>query len=433
MKTITEMQAQIKEMSAKLDEFARDLSDYNGAGKQDTAIDFKQIKAIGSRNPIEGHVLAKAEADVKKKYITMLVAIAYLAQENQENAWFLIQRIATGVNFKEELIDISVDAVNLTDAQIDEFTLIIANAKLTHAFVLDAMLIYLSCERANEKMLEFLSAMFELVKCVKNEVQELVELAKIIAEQDSKMYSVYCCIERRIDITEFLGYIKLFHEGVLCSTSKNFIVFYPEKKKISFDILKTFPDVITAEKVILQNTIFSNIDKEIKWFKLMKCTNVEINNCEFNDFYKYTNFNIEQSNNIAINNCKFFSMPYCALTFHTCNKININYCTFENCSVDGNGGAINAKKVDIINIENSSFISCSAKNPHGMSYSGSGAVAYLWEVAETKWYRNQFKYCSASREYLIFAENCKKIVTEECISFASTTVMSEFRSGFNVS
>lgn len=430
------MQVQIKEMATKLDEFARELTEYNGTGGQTPTIDFKQIKAVGSRNPIVGHILEKADADVKKKYITMLIAIAYLAQEKQENAWLLIQRITTGANFNEELMDIRVDAVNLTDIQIDAFTVAIANAKLTNAFVLDALLIYLSCETENEKILEFLSALFELVKCSKQELQELSELAKIIANQDSNAYSEYCFREHSIDITDSFGYVKLFHEGILCCNSKNFIVFYPEKKKISPEILSKICEGVNSNKIVLQNIIFSNIDKE---FKFVKCSSIEINNCDFYE-WKYRSFQAEESGKIVITNCKFYSMNGRALYFSECKNINIDKCIFEKCLYKRNGGVIYANTVETLNVENSSFLSCSTTGGswstveiihfEGSLPSSFGSVAYLCNVHESKWCKNQFENCIAYGGYLIYQEKPQKISAVDCTYSNCSQILNEIRSGF---
>ena len=183
MKTITDMQKEIKVMSATLDELARDLSEYNKTENKKEEVDFKNIKSIGKRNPVKNHALENLENGIKKKYITMLMTVAYMIKEKNENAWLLIQGISTGIGLDEELIDLNVDAANLTYEQIDEFTLAIAEDNLTNAFMLDAMLIYLADGKGNEKMIEFMSALFELLKCDKIECECICEIAVSIVEQ----------------------------------------------------------------------------------------------------------------------------------------------------------------------------------------------------------------------------------------------------------
>lgn len=201
MKTITDMQKEIKVMSATLDELARDLSEYNKTENKKEEVDFKNIKSIGKRNPVKNHALENLENGIKKKYITMLMTVAYMIKEKNENAWLLIQGISTGIGLDEELIDLNVDAANLTYEQIDEFTLSIAEDNLTNAFMLDAMLIYLADGKGNEKMIEFMSALFELLKCDRIECECICEIAVSIVEQNFEKYrGSKAIIENRVNL-----------------------------------------------------------------------------------------------------------------------------------------------------------------------------------------------------------------------------------------
>lgn len=445
MKTITEMQAQIKEMSSKLDEFAKELSDYNKTENQREAIDFKQIKAIGVRNPIIGHILGKVDEVTKKKYITMLIAIAYMASDNQENAWLLIQRIAAGANFTEELIDLSVDAVNITDAQIDEFTLNIANEKLTNAFVVDAMLIYLSCESSNEKMLEFLAALFELVKCGKKEVHELSELAKIIIEQDSSKYIQFCFKELEFDITELFGYIKQFHQGILVCNSKFFILEYPHKTKISKDAIGKLPTVITADKIELSNIIFQDLSKDDNWFKFESCNDIILKSCEFNSSVKC--ITIHESKNAVINECVFKSMSNRAIHLTSCEELKISKCSFESCSYRTDdkysygyqspayGGALYLEYIKNVLVTDCKFEYCSSN--HGEGGDADGAVAHLNNIDLINLSNITFKSCKSSywrstwrdTGTLFHIEKCLRILSENC-SYVDCSIPYQIESGF---
>lgn len=217
MKTITDMQKEIKVMSATLDELARDLSEYNKTENKKEEVDFKNIKSIGKRNPVKNHALENLENGIKKKYITMLMTVAYMIKEKNENAWLLIQGISTGIGLDEELIDLNVDAANLTYEQIDEFTLAIAEDNLTNAFMLDAMLIYLADGKGNEKMIEFMSALFELLKCDKIECECICEIAVSIVEQNFEKYrGSKAIIENRVNLLcVAYPYVVKFSKGLV--------------------------------------------------------------------------------------------------------------------------------------------------------------------------------------------------------------------------
>jgi hypothetical protein len=438
------MQTQIREMSSKLNEFARELSDYNQS-EQEVTINFKQIKAIGIRNPINGHVLEREDASVKKKYITMLLTFVYMAKEKQENAWLLIQRIAAGASFMDELIDLSVDAVNITDAQIDEFTLNISNAKLTNAFILDAMLIYLSFENANDKMLEFLSTLFELVKCGKKEVQELAELSKIIAEQDSSKYLEFCFKDLEIEIADSFGYIKVFHDGIFACNSKLFVLEYQQKKKMPKETLNILPKVIRASKVKMKNIIFNDFSKDDNWFEFEKCEEIHISYCEFNSLVNC--ISAKTCGSILINENIFKSMSNRALFLNNCKSVSINRCKFDTCSYRTDaeyrngyqskayGGAIYLAYINIVKVSDSEFEYCSSKQGEGGTADGS--VAYLFDVEISSWDNNKFKSCKSSfwSSYwrdsgkLFYIENCHSITAQNC-TYINCDIPYQVKNGF---
>lgn len=188
MKTISEMQSELKDISTRINALTKELSAYNSINSEKSNINFKGLKAIGNRHQIKGHQLARSNEEIKKHYITILISLVYLVTDNQENGWLFIQRISCGIGLKEELSQIAVDGLNLTEEQIEKFTEEILSSKLTNSLVLDCMLVYLSCKQKNKRMLEYMSGLFELVKCGKSELNEILQMAKVIATQDKKAY-----------------------------------------------------------------------------------------------------------------------------------------------------------------------------------------------------------------------------------------------------
>lgn len=204
MKTISEMQVELRDISSRINELTKELSDYNQFNSEEIVIDFSRLQTIAIRQPIKGHLLARSSDDIKKRYITILTSLVYLATEHQEKGWILIQRIACGVGIKEKLSKIAIDGLNLTEQQLDKFTGDIVSSKLSNSFVLDCMLIYLSCEQKNKKMLKYMSGLFELVKCGNVEITELLQIAKIIATQNTKGYLK---LSSKIFVTNKMAYL----------------------------------------------------------------------------------------------------------------------------------------------------------------------------------------------------------------------------------
>ncbi len=420
MKTITEMKQQIKEMSAKLDQFARDLLEYNKNGDDSKGVDYKQIKAIGSRNPIEGHILKDADVTVKKQYITLLIAAIYTSSGKTDDAWLLTQRIATGAKFDGELSDISVDAANIIVEQIDEFTRSIIDNDLSQAFALDVMLIYISCGRNDEKMLEFMAALFELVKCNKQEIQDLSKLAQIISEQNSSKYQSLCFKETDVRLGDFLGYTNLFHSGIFSANNNCFFVYFREKTTLSTNLLGLLPETIISKKVVFRNTIFRNIKKETQWFKIKFNQSVTIDNCDFISCDK--SLTVEEATTVSIKGCSFREMTNRALYLSKLKSLNILGTVFESCrhrsddkggygyQGEAYGGAMYLDNIPNAHITECIYIKC--KTEQSEKGKASSAVAYMHEVY-SKWKSCTFIGCNAfSWRYSTVWDNVDNIFGE---------------------
>lgn len=188
MKTITEMQAELRDISLRINDLTKELSEYNQFNSNEIVIDFKRLYSLGSRNPIKGHMLARSSEGIKKQYITLLISLLYLSDANQEKGWLLIQRIVCGIGMIEKLDNLATDGLKLTGQLVDKFTTDIISTKLTNSLVVDSMLVYLCCEQKNKRMLKYMSGIFELVNCGKTEILEILEITKIIATQDKRAY-----------------------------------------------------------------------------------------------------------------------------------------------------------------------------------------------------------------------------------------------------
>lgn len=103
MKTITEMQLQIRNMSIQLDALAMELEQFGKTDKKKSEINFDSIYEIAVRNPITEHYLQEQDISVKKSYLTMLIVLVCMVKQNQENAWILVQRIAIGGGYEESI------------------------------------------------------------------------------------------------------------------------------------------------------------------------------------------------------------------------------------------------------------------------------------------------------------------------------------------
>ncbi|MDU2064658.1 MAG: hypothetical protein E6713_07415 [Sporomusaceae bacterium] len=385
MKTISEMQLLIKEAYAKLDELSKNLSEYNVSSDTHITIDFEKLKVIGKRNPIEGHALKRADPLTKKSYITLLIALVYLAAKNQEKGWLLIQRIACGAKEEHDFSALSADALILTEKQLDNFTESIVSENLRTAFVLDCMLVYLSCEHENSNMIEFISALMELVKCTEAEAKECTRIAKSIATQNEIAFFEQCFKNMSVNLIESICYIMPTKATVVRSieeammiTSGHVIIFNAVIKnlktpinldKFSAETIEflycKFENIVGIQsktrKVIFKNAIFSNNSVNLI------DDNDDNYEQEFNESF-ITSGDIKKSF-IDIRNCEFLKCE-----FENCTTISKQFIFIQNGSMNNcffRGGTIVDSSpenhlIELINgnIEKCKFEQCSIKTDH---------------------------------------------------------------------
>ncbi len=335
MKTISDMQIMIKDAYSKLNELSSSLSEYVSLEDKGIVIDFEMLKTIGKRNPIDGHMLSKVDNLTKKQYITLLISLLYLSNVNQEKGWLFIQRIAIGAGIKNDLVDISADALTLTDKQLDSFSESIIFENLSSVFVLDCMLVYLVCENKNSQMLAFISQLIELVKINESEVREISKIAGYIATQNKEAYFNCCLNQMHIKLSESLCYmipikgtiVNNLDDAAMCD-DEHVIIFNATISKLNYNInldeipAKTieffycnFENTLgiksKTKNVIFKNTTFINISSPIdidiadtnEKNSIIKISNCELSFCNFINCSASENFIIIDKGSIS--NCKF--------------------------------------------------------------------------------------------------------------------------------
>lgn len=397
MRTITEMQKEIKNISSALEELSKDIMDFEKKDEKPAEDVFKKIKVDARRNPILEHPLSTKDDVIKTHYMTLLVSAIYSTNKKPLDAWLLAQRIACGISLSQELSDISLDASSLTEKQIDEFTYSIIENNLEEIFSFDLLLLFAVCDSSDSKMLEYIATLISLVNCSKQKLDKLSVLAKIVVSQNSNEYLDFCLSENGIDLTQFFGYIKLFHKGILACNQDLFYCWYNKKEIFPNDLFKKLPDKIKSKNVCIENTIFRNITKEEAFFIFDEVHDLQINNCSFIEIAK--SISINETEIVHIKNSEFKKMTDRAFRIRKAKKIfveNDNFieCEFSTSSdyVKAYGGVFFLESIKQIEFEKCNFESCFAR--HGESvYDVNGAAVYFDGCENANFLSCKFKNC----------------------------------------
>ena len=184
MKTITQLQAELRAAAEHIENLSRELAQLQPSSRK-KGLDFAHIQTIGKRYPIQDHCLVRMDADFQRQYLTLLTAPLLLESREPENGWLFLQRILCGAGCTLHLADLQADAAALTEQQLDAFSAAVLERGLADALMLDGMLLCLS-SKGGEAVQDWLAALAELLGRTLPQIRELSELAALIVQEDQE-------------------------------------------------------------------------------------------------------------------------------------------------------------------------------------------------------------------------------------------------------
>ena len=184
MKTVTELQAQLRETAARLELLSGDIAALQKSQKKQ-GLDFQHIETVGKRYPLTTHCMKDQPKELQKGYFTLLGALLLLDCKYPENGWLFVQRLLTTAGCSVSLMDLQVSAATLTIEQLDQTTKEVIAKELQNAMLLDLMLLYLACAGKAAGQ-EYIAVMAELLGAQPQQVQELAQLAGLVAKKDAE-------------------------------------------------------------------------------------------------------------------------------------------------------------------------------------------------------------------------------------------------------
>ena len=186
MKTIRELQKEMRDTAAWLEEASRDLSDLQTSretsGEQ---VNFQRLQALGERYPILNHCLKDKTSAFQQQYLTLLAGLLLAEPAHAQDGWLLLQRIIAGGGVRLSLEELQVDAATLTPEQMDGFTTAVFQDELGDALLLDGLLLCLTIG-GGQVAWDYLSGLAELIRCPAERLQKLAALASGVGAGSEK-------------------------------------------------------------------------------------------------------------------------------------------------------------------------------------------------------------------------------------------------------
>ena len=396
MRTITEMQQEIKNISSSLEELSKDIMKFEKKDGEKPSEDvFERIKIIGKRNPIVLHPLICKDEIIKQHYLVLLASSIIISKGNGEDAWLLLQRIACAANIQAELSEVSIDASCLNYKQIDEFTYSIISNNISEIFSFDLLLIHLLSNDDNAECLQYISELLQLVNVDKKTIKDLSILAKIVAEQNSTDYITFSKKSNSLDLPELYCYLKTIHSGIMANNKSLLWVnenvplenlmqlAIEEEEKVLFGTQKT--KKINSEKILLENLTI-DLQEEIKF----SGAEIKFENCKINLKDK-SKIKFESCGKVILKDCIIDSEGY-PIVFTECESINLENSTFKGnderkCFYATNGS--------MLKISGCSFIDFSSNEKKEYQYGAYFCCFQIEDISSVQFNNSIFRNCQA--------------------------------------
>lgn len=205
MKTITQLQAELRAAAEHIETLSQELAQLQPAESKQ-GLDFANIRALAKRAPIGKHRLCGESADLQQEYLTLLTAPLLLDCQEPENGWLFLQRTIYKAGSDCSTDDLRANAATLNDRQLDRFSDTIRKAGLADALMLDGMLLCLTCG-GGASMRAWLAQLAAYLGRTLQQVDELGQLAALLVRSDKECLWAFLRRNLHIDLCAMEPYI----------------------------------------------------------------------------------------------------------------------------------------------------------------------------------------------------------------------------------
>lgn len=345
-------------------------------------------KEKGKQYPIVNPQLLKLEEYEKSSYIKMLCAITQYTESEHEMQIMYLQRLISGNQFELTLEDYMKKTLELSKEDVAEFINLYKESKLRYTFCIDGMILIGGQTKKDERQIEFLVELIELLGIKKDEIEYLIGFTRTVLTQDSKEYEKIINHKYHIKlIKDILFYIGNWFKGKLIDTDDELYYYAYE--------LTDFNQIVEEDGLIIEYDWEPDeepyLDKKIiyhnlKWsinesYRLGNAKQVEFINCKIDGRNSKSNIFIYNINKIKFKNCEILNFNSQFIrTGDTVKKIELIGNIFKHCGEDSGmfGGVfeMHSDYIDIL-VEKNIFEKCflyninSPKNIYGIIMSAS--------------------------------------------------------------
>ena len=266
--------------------------------------------------------LVELDEYIKSLYLKVLCTIIQYENNPTDVQVLYLKRIIKGMHAEQSMEEYMRKALDISEADIQEFLKNLEENKIKYYFVLDGIILA-SIGNGDSVGYEYLAELIELLGVNKEDLQYISLVAKSVLMQESKLYnSAKALCNERVEMVNYAPYILNYYCGAIVDTNEEKYYSAPEKRD-SVEI--NYPNSYRERKVT-----FSNLVLEITHdWNFEGCEEVIFKNCviiggEYSLFFL-------SCKHVIFFECQIKDFSSYAILMKLIDKIEFQYCKFENC------------------------------------------------------------------------------------------------------
>lgn len=294
------------------------------------------------------HPLRNKDEYAQSMYLKFLISLARVEENNQfyDGIISIVTQMKEDMNLDISLSEISKQSSLISERDLNDFSKTINNVNLEELFIIDALIFVKLLKNVNDKVIEYIIGLSEILGISQNKLQQIIKLSKIILEEDRQGFKDMMYEVVDINASSVRMYTKSFSEIYVIND-------YSEYEKIKYD--DDYTNVVFANI----NKVGGDINSTITDQKKIAIINCDFSNCD----YEYAIFDCEK---VIIKNSRFHKFSDLVFRIYDCEQVKFIDCYFKDCIQDEESYCNDSATLYLSDINTVRINNCKFKNCHSI-------------------------------------------------------------------
>lgn len=183
MKSIEELQAELKQLYADLEE--RRIMELESVPQ---TVNFDELSSKAERCKIENHPMSSKDEREQEMYLLLLLSVISLDDNAYEKSFSLLYRISHGMGFNGNVQELFLKAQQMNFNTIDEITRMFINDDVRLVLLMECIMISQCFQKEKKKAVDYVSELCILMKLEKEQIILISNIARVVLMQDANEY-----------------------------------------------------------------------------------------------------------------------------------------------------------------------------------------------------------------------------------------------------